>query len=381
MSLLSDWFNKRVIGPAYEGVKALDSMTGGPEYRKRNAPMWQAMAQDAGDVLKAPFVELPPERKERLYDNIGNMISPQTGMFIGPKAVLSSTEQKALKKAMMMRAQGKTRDETMAGTDGWFWLKDGKFRKEINDSGADYLPHKLPKYNPDQAAARVPQDHALLSDVYKHPELYQRYPAMANDRVIPLDPEQVYLGVNYGRWEPTGRGNRELAPYNTIGMQHPGGPMGLTSKELAGVINHEVTHSIQGTERYTSGGNPESIIGQLMRDPEYAKAIAPLIKEAENDPKAYQDLKNNLYRALLSEEEANLSQTRRNYSPVERKIVPPWSDFQYPEAAHVVIDRNTGDVAVDDKGDARRNDDRKIRSIGNGCTGKILVITMLNHGL
>ncbi len=43
-------------------------------------------------------------------------------------------------------------------------------------------------------------------------------------------------------------------------------------------------------------------------------------------------------------------------------------------------DRNTGDIAVDNKGDAGRQDDRQVGGIGNGRAGKAFIIAMLDHG-
>ena len=93
-----------------------------------------------------------------------------------------------------------------------------------------------------------------LSDVYKHPELYQMYPALRDVRVV-ISPLKEGL---HGRWTPSERFFRHGPDF--------GGPLGtleLNSKNtvegMYSTLIHEIQHAVQDLIGGAKGGMPEYV--------------------------------------------------------------------------------------------------------------------------
>ena len=123
--------------------------------------------------------------------------------------------------------QGQTQQEVWNQT-GWLQGKDGRWRFEIDDSGAQL---DLTKAGPG----------ATLKDVLYHPELFRQYPQLGEVAV---------------KFQPLPDSNT-LARYNsrdntiTFNTQPKANP----SRTLLEVTLHEVQHAIQAEEGFARGGN------------------------------------------------------------------------------------------------------------------------------
>ena len=262
------------------------------------------------------------------------------GIFKGVKGA-TKAEKQALVTAQKMAREGSNRDEIWNATL-WYKGKDGKWRTEIDDSGA-----KLDAI----AAEQFKGTPAAMKDVVSHPSLYDAY-QIDEPAFFSIDP---YYKKGEGQYSPETSGLRGFdikAPDATEGKS---------------VALHELQHAIQQREGMARGGSPENAPifneKELIQIREQKKQLGidpyrimnmrasgyPLSPEQQQAFAKWEELtrledevlSNRLkpyeaYRRLLGEVDARNTQERMNMTLDQRRQFPPWSTWDVPEADQIV---------------------------------------------
>ncbi len=195
---------------------------------------------------------------------------------------------------------GSPEDTHMA--TGWHRGADGKWRWEIDDSSASIKPVEAGSANDWQTRARG--GHAMLDQVLDHPQLFDAYPELKQQKVA-IDQEMSARG-SYDPKTKTIRLNDSL-----LAEPHDG-PDGLKSTLL-----HEVQHVIQTREGFARGGN----IADARTLPEFQQMLAE--KSAAGFTDAEKKAAFEVYRRLAGETEARNTQKRMDMTAADRAAVPP----------------------------------------------------------
>ena len=126
---------------------------------------------------------------------------------------------------------------------GVFRGPDGQLRFEVNDAPAQLRTDALRPSSSASGYYSVPFDNSRLTvgQVLNHPELFQRYPEIAN---TPLQSTGFNFGV-LGAYDPQG-GRMYLAP---------GKP-----EDMLSTLLHEIQHNVQNIERFAQGGNTRQFL-------------------------------------------------------------------------------------------------------------------------
>jgi hypothetical protein len=211
----------------------------------------------------------------------------RTNIFAGPMA--KTADHEALANAQRLEQAGASRDEIWSQT-GWFQGKDGKWRFEIDDSGA-----KLAGVTPGTKAGlfrdKPDQSKGSFTGI-SHPELEGAYgaaPGIYGQYAPELSMEGAYLA------DPAGK----AAPYI-----HAQGP---SAKKALEASLHEQQHHVQDLEGFAGGGR--------AADDAYAR--------------------------LAGEVEARNVQSRMNMSPQERRATAPWLTQDVPDEQQIVRTGNS----------------------------------------
>lgn len=183
-------------------------------------------------------------------------------------------------------------EETHIAT-GWHRGVDGKWRWEIDDSGATLLP-----------AANDP-DHSThpLRMVLDHPALFAAYPRLAKIHV-----EMVPGLKSRGHFDPK---------TNTISMRDPSGYTETGETSMKSVLLHEVQHVIQTVEGFARGGN----LADAKTLPEFQALLAQETAAGYTDAEYRAAMRT--YAQLAGEVEARNTQERMNLTAAERRGMPP----------------------------------------------------------
>lgn len=274
---------------------------------------------DALEQIQSLFAEGLAEASANYQGNFAPVkAAVMTGKQYSFRGVTSNKKSdiKKLATAQDMLASGIDSEKVRLAT-GWFRGYDGKWRNEIDDSGAKLRTELLPsdlRYLPEAAeeiywaaekkrkaaleqlnglwgrdtepsdeevqAARdadlktekeVSAAHKLylrakrnnlwLSDILDHPKLYKAYPSLKTLPVSLTYQTNGKLGSNSGK---TGGG---------ISIAVDGG----TPAQLLSTIMHEVQHEIQNIEGFAKGSNPDYWAAKGVEEvPEYREAKATL---------------------------------------------------------------------------------------------------------
>jgi len=219
-------------------------------------------------------------------------------IFGGPMA--KTADRVALKTAEEMAAKGLTREQIFKDT-GWFRGVDGKWRFEIDDSGAKMAPDEKwsrpwKTYDPmdgwrieppSVSAAKSIGANTIVGDrgIMTHADLTAAYPSV---KEIRLD---VQNGLG-GRYTPSSKGNVPRISLN--------GDLDKTEAKSLGL--HELQHDLQRQENFGVGG--------VSFDAAYNR--------------------------LAGEVEARAVQKRMDLTPDQRRARPPWLDYDVPEQDQIV---------------------------------------------
>lgn len=279
---------------------------------------------------------------------LGLGVPGSVAMFAGPGA--KNANMGALRKAEGMAEQGadarKIWDET-----GWFQGADGKWRFEIDDSGATLA---------DEMNSLGVEFDRPLGDLVQHQKAYTAYPDAAD--------------IHVETFSRSGKGNPPGGAYmaDRDRMQVRGD---LEGGALSTAL-HETQHAIQNREGFAPGGSAgefrsgpmfrkdaialkddlsRALTGGITHRPEMiiqdAKYLPP--EQAQkivekhgfssiDDALAYLKTEDEYrtpfgqYRRLAGEVEARNVQTRRDFTPDQRRAQPPWETEDVPRDRQIV---------------------------------------------
>jgi hypothetical protein len=310
---------------------------------------------------------------------------PQLGIFAGAGA--RTANRVALDQAKKLAESGADRraiwDET-----GWFKGRDGQWRFEIDDSGA-----RFPGMNGEVALKKRDR----IDQSFWHGDLYEAYPDTA---AIPLKPE--YANPRFSGAHYSGADEQITLNPNILGP-------GASKPKARSTTLHELQHAVQSREGFATGGSPSDFLDQgsarntrdalawkravdakqaempgadriavenaLVQDYQRADLMDMLPNDSAryianqpwfNEPnfikKAEQTVRDygldrrvdpykpdEAYRHLAGEVEARNVQTRRDFTPEQRRARPPWETQDVPDDLQIV--RMGGDgpqASVDD---------------------------------
>ena len=294
-------------------------------------------------------------------------IGKQRGILGGIKARTANLEE--LHKAKRMTKAGVSRENIWKET-GWFKAPDGKWRFEIDDSGATLndLPSTARKYMRDQGVSEYPLSY---SDVVFHPTLELNYPDVRDIRVTAKN--YTKQGA-YFQPQPHTQGVERME----LGFKHNAGGL-VDPGDARETTLHELQHAIQHREGFARGGSSSQFsdikyqnLDFMDIDPGEQKLISDIMKKYDipgdtdtstigefidvellgkhkftsPESKALRNIKNKYsmpyksafdqYRALAGEAEARAVQARMNLTPAERAARPFWMDYDVPEADQIV---------------------------------------------
>lgn len=222
----------------------------------------------------------------------------ELGIFGGRKAKTADLD--ALARAEEMARVGTPREEIWSQT-GWFSGPDGKWRFEIDDSGATFRG----------------------KDRLRHPDMYDAYDDLRDSVVL-----------------RSGRQNE--------GAYMPGfGPMpdriviGPDSADPRSIALHEYQHAIQKREGFAKGESPSGLLKEASRIPNTPEARALWGDDKVDQAKALMapggpDLAMDLYKRHAGETEARAVQARQDLTPEQRRARAPWLDYDVPEKDQIV---------------------------------------------
>jgi len=226
--------------------------------------------------------------------------------FAGERAKTADLD--ALARAKEMDADGVDRTKIWTDT-GWFRGVDGKWRFEIDDSGA---------------FSRFDDNAKTFGGALDHEQLFRAYPDLASARFIPSYD-------NGGRYTPPGIVAREKIEAGTWD---------------ASSMLHEGQHAIQRREGFIAGSSPDNEAVEAL----YPGAIGKL-RLARDLIRSRGDLQvggeaataaRDRYIANAGEVESRAVEKRLGMSAEERRARPPWDDYDVPEDQQIVRMPNGG---------------------------------------
>lgn len=233
--------------------------------------------------------------------------------FAGENA--KTADLNALARAKALAKDGASREQIWDET-GWFRGVDGKWRWEIDDSGAKWA-------GPENGGASN-----IMRNYLPHDGLYAAYPSVA-DMLVET---------------PTGSRKAFFDEWPAI---HVGGALASKTSESL----HETQHRLQSDETFALGGNPtmfvdtasDEIRGLMDRAYSGADPFSPEAQEARDAVWRTIDANRDalgiptaLYRMLAGEVEARNVQRRMNMTPEERRANPPWTTEDVPQDQQIV---------------------------------------------
>lgn len=282
------------------------------------------------------------------------------GMFAGRAAKTANLEK--LAQAEALAANGADA-RTIWDNTGWFKGADGEWRFEIDDSGTKVDLRGKAALGPSSEDNWIP-----LEGYMQHPKLYDAYDVGKYNTTARLD------GVpQEGSFTPR-------FDWGYIDAK------GATPEDVRSVLLHEVQHGIQHKEDFAKGGSPDGMVRFLEQEkarkiqeadtgirglmesspqaaslyrkynqaviakdfdaadqiedalraiPEGSKILeldwerAVLHEESAGDPK-------DAYRRLAGEVEARNVQTRRDFTPEQRRAKAPWETEDVPRDQQII---------------------------------------------
>ncbi len=372
------------LGKRWQGLvaKALDySNTDAADIRASMAEFEQAKAAEItpdalgyGDAINAPFA--PDNAQPVTLNDQAQPRGADDGVkysFAGRKAKTANLDN--LANAETRIAAGEDAEVVRQET-GWYEGVDGKWRFEIDDSGAESLPVK------DTGLTHK------LSDVLKHDALFEAYPALQN--LFVSKGKKTYITGNHIRIADVSNYEKDIqAQEDSIYreaelLQEQGKLTAEKEAEFEQQLNeldrssrtgqivfdksslmHEIQHAIQQEENFARGG-PSSTLSHEQRQaaineieqeamnmglPSYERKLndyvtGKITEDEYNDylwdvasaTKEYgmAGYKFELYQRLAGEVEARNTQKRLGMNAQERKLTAPSATQDVPSDKQIV---------------------------------------------
>jgi hypothetical protein len=228
----------------------IDALRGGIKARVQD---FRDLPDTTADRWKAALLEKKPFQPltEKDVDTALNFLG--TGIISGVKAFPELVKGAA--QAYKLRAAGKRPAEISEATQGWYVGPEGIAKREISDAPMQLLPFAERELKTSGIAGEE------LSGYLKHPELFKRYPEMAD---IKVSGEINPFANSRGQYNPSTREIEVVAP---------------DARSWKSVLGHELQHDVQAAERFDPGANLSNIFEALKaKHPDVNPAI--LSKEA-----------------------------------------------------------------------------------------------------
>jgi hypothetical protein len=249
---------------------------------------------------------------------------PQLGIFAGAGA--RTANRVALEQAKKLAESGADRraiwDET-----GWFKGADGQWRFEIDDS-AGQIGSKAASELTAGGGGKYGGTKGMAAGVLHHKDLYAAYPDL---RRVEID-----AAHNYRIPSPNGRFNADQIRIEANSMDGPSG--------VRGIALHEMQHGVQGQEGFSRGANPNTLLDFHKGDPEtlifddyIRRSREAGFEPTPDDRQAFmKSAQYEVYKRQAGEVEARNVQTRRDFTPDERRARPPWETQDVPDDLQIV---------------------------------------------
>jgi hypothetical protein len=179
-----------------------------------------------------------PEGTQYMADLAQNMVMP--GTFIGPKGMSNllgdDVARGLLSSAEAKLAQGVPREEVFREL-GVFKGPEGKWRYEIDDSGAKFRPEGLREFHNESSLVRQHRmmDHDELAKAYPDSGLIAYRKHGKSGAAYHDDSDTIFL--------PQDAGNPNMFPD--------------LRENMRSMTHHELQHAVQGREGFAAGGSPQ----------------------------------------------------------------------------------------------------------------------------
>jgi hypothetical protein len=284
---------------------------------------------DLGNAtLRGLVAAAKSEPSRRMIEGYVDALGGRSKIFAGENA--RTADKATLAKAQAM-AQSGAPERAIWSDTGWFKGADGKWRFEIDDSGASVDVGKIP------AGMSMVGDLPKAQNVVSHGRLFDAYPEVAAN---------TYMGrASEGGGSFSDMSNR--GPYKGLVSLNPNGHEGTNSVAL-----HELQHAVQQREGFAPGGNPSSIslldmvpaerIESVKQSPLYRLQVA----QGRDPKKALEGIlapyldefgggdagnaRMDAYRRLAGEAEARAVQSRMDMTPEQRRATFPFDSYDVP---------------------------------------------------
>lgn len=256
----------------------------------------------------------------------------------------ASADAGALAKARELDAAGAPREQIWDET-GWFKGPDDKWRFEIDDSGARLSDRALEKFESGKPY------NTNLSGAFSHPELYKAYEDSA-PFIGDYDIMKTKKGIA-GTYRDGTDSIEALAP---------------DAAEVRSITLHEGQHAVQKRENFARGGVPENMLedeltaintqlnesSKLLDRLRETRTQTPLSQREGIDAQIVAEearygylmdrrsaeitpaRQKEAYKRLAGEVEARNVQTRRDWTPEQRRETPPWMSQDVPDDQQIV---------------------------------------------
>lgn len=173
-------------------------------------------------------------------------LKPLAAILVGPAARGASNIRRRVDKLVERGLEGQDLWDAQANQSkrGYYDPSDGKFRMEIDTSGAKINPEFLDKNFSDNKYFALDYnktylDDATLGQVLDFKELFDQYPQLRDIKVTKFDPWSVNITTS-GAYDPVNK----ILYMNS-----------QSSDNFLSTMLHEVQHAVQAEERFLRGGN------------------------------------------------------------------------------------------------------------------------------
>jgi len=248
-------------------------------------------------------------------------VPPAAAIFAGPLAKTAKLDQKAI--AEGMEKAGRSRDDIWKET-GWFKGPEGKWKFEIDDSGAKNLKGLYESRNNGVDVN--------LNKAIKHDDLYKAYPqakgVLANfgwgGEGARFSPQTKFMEIGYGRPNPQSSALHETQHFI---QDLEGFSKGGNAREMGNAMGgyRELNERFNAAfDKYVTSAD-EIVKSNALQEMDYLKP-----KIAEFNKFSGITSPEEAYTKLAGEAEARAVQARLNMSPATRQQIPPWVSYDIP---------------------------------------------------
>ena len=183
-------------------------------------------------------------------------LQPLSAIFVGPAARGAQNIKRRVDKLMERGLGGQELWDAQANQSkrGYYDPYDGKFRMEIDPSGAQIKEEKIKGLvgkTPFYRVSFSDSGKLKLDDVLDFPEFFEAYPQF-KDITVRTTPFGDVFGGTQGMYDPFEK---------TLYMSQRG-----DKEEFASTLLHELQHAVQAEERFAAGGS-----NRLFLPPEFAQ--------------------------------------------------------------------------------------------------------------